>query len=165
MTLRYKQLNVRNNKNIKTQTLIWLPYSFTRHHLILHTVTPTVGKSKHSHTLSEMPYLCNSQKNSGHLAARTEFVETLGHNPLNLMWRERVGSLGKLWLCICLPLIQQLYCCQSDVPPHQCAHLASRYSRFMKPNTHLIHHGMSEHCAKECVQSAVVFVIIWINYI
>lgn len=98
-------------------------------------------------------------KTPGHLAARTEFGETLGHNPLNLTWPERVGALSKLWLCFCLPLIPQLYCCQSDVPPHQCAHLASRYSWFMKPNIHLIHHGMSEHCAKECVQSVVVFVI------
>jgi hypothetical protein len=99
-------------------------------------------------------------KNPGHFAARTEFGETLGHNPLNLMWPERVASLSKLWLCFCLPLIMPLYCCQSDVPPHQCAHLASRSSRFVKPNIHLIHQGMSEHCAKVCVQSVVVFIII-----
>jgi hypothetical protein len=164
VALRYKQLNVRNQKSIKTQTLIWLAYSFTRRRLILHTVTidtcifrstwetailllvmssPTVGKSKHLHALSEISYLCNSQKNPGHLAARTESGETLRHNPLNLMWLEYVGSFSKLCLCFCLPLILQLYRCQSDVSPHQCAHLASRYSRFMKPNIHLIHHGVS----------------------
>ena len=38
-------------------------------------------------------------KTPEHLASRTEFCETLGHDPIKLMYPERVVSLSMLWLC------------------------------------------------------------------
>jgi len=102
MTLRYKQLNVSNNKNVKTRHSFDL---LIPSHLVASSYTPSLwsrvssllladgspsptdvisdcGKVKTSHALSEMSHLCNSQKTRDIWRPEQNLARHWGHDPL-----------------------------------------------------------------------------------